>query len=45
MSRNHKIYIATISENCVEMARNYNLGLECDTFCTAVNLENPEMIR
>ena len=45
MSRNHKIYIATISENCVETARNYNLGLECDTFCTAVNLENPEMIR
>lgn len=40
MSRNHKIYIATISEKCEEMAEKYHLGLECDTFCTAVNLED-----
>ena len=45
MSKNHKIYLATISEGCRDAAKQYGLGLECDTFCTAVNLENPEMIR
>lgn len=38
MSRNHQIYIATISEGCCQMAKQYGLGLECDTFCTAINL-------
>lgn len=44
MSRNHKIYIATISEKCEEMAEKYGLGLECDTFCTAINLEDKDAI-
>ncbi|MBP3587905.1 MAG: sugar phosphate isomerase/epimerase [Clostridia bacterium] len=45
MSRNHQIYVATISAGCREAAMQYGLGLECDTFCTAVNLEDSEMIR
>lgn len=45
MSRNHQIYVATISAGCREAAMQYGLGLECDTFCTAVNLEDAEMIR
>jgi len=44
MSRNHQIYIATISEGCREAAKRYGLGLECDTFCTAVNLEDKDSI-
>lgn len=38
MFRNHHIYIATISEGCCQMAKQYGLGLECDAFCTAINL-------
>lgn len=45
MARNHQIYIATISQGCREAAKRYGLGLECDTFCTAVNLEDQDAIR
>ena len=45
MTRNGKVYIATIAENCRETAARYGLGLECDTFCTAANLEDRERVR
>ncbi len=41
---NHKIYVATIAETCRENALHYGLGLECDAFCTAINLEDPVRI-
>ena len=45
MNRNSQIYIATIAPDCGEMAEKYGLGLECDAFCTAANLEDPAVIR
>lgn len=44
MARNDHIYIATISEGSREAAETYGLGLECDTFCTAVNLEDRQAV-
>ena len=44
MNRSDRIYIATISEGFAAAAAHYGLGLECDTFCTAVNLSDPAAI-
>ena len=41
---NHKIYVATVAEAARENALRYGLGIECDEFCTAINLEDPVYI-
>ena len=41
---NHKIYVATVADDCRENILRYGLGVECDEFCTAINLEDPAYI-
>ncbi len=45
MRRNDRICLATVAEGFGPVARQYGLGVECDVFCTAVNLEDPAAIR
>ena len=34
-----RLYVATIAEDALPMAKQYGLGIELDTFCTAANMQ------
>lgn len=39
MNIKDKIYLATIAEDAKDMAKKYNVGIEINEFCTAVNMD------
>lgn len=45
MNIKDRLYIASVSEHAVELAREYGIGLELDHYCMAENMEMPNFSR
>lgn len=39
-----RLYLATISSDAVELAKEYSLGIEIDEFCTAMNMDQENFL-